>query len=70
MFFLAEYSNIIVISSFCVLLFLGGWVIYIVTSALMESFVFSSKVTTVLVFFILVRAALPRYRFDQLMSFG
>lgn len=70
MFFLAEYSNIIVISSFCVLIFLGGWVIYVVCAALVESFVFSSKVLALLVFFILVRAALPRYRFDQLMSFG
>lgn len=70
MFFLAEYSNIIVISSFCVLIFLGGWIIYLVSTALMESFVFSSKVSSLLIFFILVRAALPRYRFDQLMSFG
>ena len=69
MFFLAEYSNIIVISSFCVLLFLGGWVMVLV-SCLFESFVFSTKVFILLTFFVLVRATLPRYRFDQLMSFG
>lgn len=69
MFFLAEYSNIIVISSFCVLLFLGGWIMFLV-SKLLESLTFSTKVFVLLVFFVLVRAALPRYRFDQLMSFG
>lgn len=69
MFFLGEYSNIIVISSFCVLLFLGGWTFYIIP-VILESLTFSSKVFILLTLFVLVRAALPRYRFDQLMSFG
>lgn len=69
MFFLGEYSNIIVISSFCVLLFLGGWSFYFFP-VILESLVFSSKVFVLLTLFVLVRAALPRYRFDQLMSFG
>lgn len=69
MFFLGEYSNIIVISSFCVLLFLGGWSFYF-SPVIFESLVFSSKVFVLLTLFVLVRAVLPRYRFDQLMSFG
>jgi len=69
MFFLGEYSNIIVISSFSVLLFMGGWVFYMVP-IVFESLTFSSKVFFILLLFVLVRAALPRYRFDQLMTFG
>lgn len=66
MFFLAEYINILAVSSIAVTLFLGGWlgpgnipvVWYLVKLAV---FVF---------FFIWVRATLPRFRYDQLMSFG
>lgn len=58
LFFLAEYSNIILMSHILVLFFFGGF-----------SF-FSFKVLLVLFFFVLIRAAFPRYRYDQLMRLG
>src|SRR5437660_11981841 len=77
LFFLAEYANMIVVSSVATTLFLGGWlrpfpnvaalgfldVIPSWTWFLIKSFVF-------LYIFIWVRATLPRYRYDQLMRIG
>lgn len=66
LFFLGEYVNILAVSSIAVTLFFGGWlgpgdipiVWYLVKVAI---FVF---------FFMWVRATLPRFRYDQLLSFG
>jgi NADH-quinone oxidoreductase subunit H len=77
LFFLAEYANMIVVSSVVTTLFLGGWLppfphvawlgfLYYVPSwcwFLIKSFMF-------LYLFIWVRATLPRYRYDQLMRLG
>jgi NADH-quinone oxidoreductase subunit H len=77
LFFLAEYANMIVVSSVATTLFLGGWLrpfpnvaalgfldfIPSWTWFLAKSFVF-------LYIFIWVRATLPRYRYDQLMRIG
>ena len=66
MFFMAEYINIVAVSSIAVTLFFGGWLGPVLPGLvwfLIKTFVFIS-------FFVLVRAALPRPRFDQLMSFG
>ncbi len=77
LFFLAEYANMIVVSSVATTLFLGGWLrpfpnvamlgfLDIVPSwtwFLIKSFLF-------LYFFIWIRATLPRYRYDQLMRLG
>ena len=77
LFFLAEYANIIVVSSVATTLFFGGWLrpfpnvaalsfldfIPSWTWFLIKSFVF-------LYIFIWVRATLPRYRYDQLMRLG
>ena len=77
MFFLGEYGNIMVICSFGVNLFLGGWLLpdfltpcfqYEAYFELFETVVFSIKVIFFMFFFILVRAVLPRYRYDQLMD--
>ncbi len=62
LFFLGEYLNIILMSFLTVLLFLGGWNEGI--------FLFILKVLFILFFFIWVRAAFPRYRYDQLMRLG
>jgi NADH-quinone oxidoreductase subunit H len=77
LFFLAEYANMIVVSSVATTLFFGGWLppfpntpalhfLYYIPSwawFLTKSFVF-------LYVFIWVRATLPRYRYDQLMRLG
>lgn len=76
MFFLAEYGNIMVMSSFAVILFFGGWSIFFDLSLyfsgynllIIESFIFILKVVIFMLLFILVRAVLPRYRYDQLME--
>jgi NADH-quinone oxidoreductase subunit H len=73
LFFIGEYSNIILNSTFSALLFLGGWNSFFyfglpVNYVMLALFFF--KVLMMLFFFILVRAALPRYRYDQLMQLG
>jgi NADH-quinone oxidoreductase subunit H len=66
LFFLAEYGSIILMSSFTVLLFLGGWLISPILF-FFDPFFFGLKISLVLFFFIWVRASFPRYRVDQLM---
>jgi NADH-quinone oxidoreductase subunit H len=66
MFFVGEYLGVTLISALIAVLFFGGWlgpVLPPVVWFLLKTFLFVS-------FFILVRAALPRPRFDQLMSWG
>lgn len=66
MFFVGEYLGVTLISSLITVLFFGGWlgpVLPPIVWFLLKTFVFIS-------FFILLRAALPRPRFDQLMSWG
>ena len=66
MFFLGEYLGIILISALTVTLFFGGW-----HGPLLPGIVwFWLKTSLFIVFFILLRASLPRPRYDQLMSFG
>lgn len=73
LFFLGEYSNIILMSTFTVILFFGGWLppINLYLFSLFPSvFWFSLKILLFLFIFIWVRASLPRYRYDQLMRLG
>ena len=73
LFFLAEYSNMLLMSSLSALLFFGGWMplFDIFPLNLIPGTVwFSLKVAIGAVFFILTRATLPRYRYDQLMHLG
>jgi NADH-quinone oxidoreductase subunit H len=73
LFFLAEYSNMLLMSALSAILFLGGWLppINIFPLTLVPgSLWFSIKVGFGAVFFILTRATLPRYRYDQLMYLG
>ena len=67
-FFLAEYSNIIMVSSFLVCIFFGGWLPLFTFFYLPPFFWFFFKLFFFLFFFIWIRATLPRYRFDQLMA--
>lgn len=74
LFFLGEYTNMLLNSCIFVIFFLGGWLypsfffqIYPLNYFLLF-FCFNLKVIFVSCLFILVRAILPRYRFDQLMD--
>ena len=73
LFFLGEYSNMLLMSALSSILFLGGWlpVIDILPLNLIPGSVwFSIKVIIGAIFFIVTRATLPRYRYDQLMYLG
>ena len=73
LFFLGEYANMLLMSSFASILFLGGWLpLFDIfpLNVLPGSFWFSIKIAIGVIFFILTRAALPRYRYDQLMHIG
>jgi NADH-quinone oxidoreductase subunit H len=70
-FFLGEYANMILMSAFTAVLFLGGWLPPFSALAFIPGFVWMTlKILAILFFFVWVRAALPRYRFDQLMRLG
>lgn len=66
LFFLAEYVNILAVSAICTTLFLGGWY----GPGNIPLLWFLLKVAIIVLFFMWVRATLPRFRYDQLMSFG
>ncbi len=66
MFFVGEYLGVILISSLITILFFGGWL----GPWLPPIVWFLIKMLFFICFFILLRAALPRPRFDQLMSWG
>ena len=73
LFFLGEYANMLLMSAFSSILFLGGWLPLInilPLNILPGSFWLSIKIVIGVIFFILTRAALPRYRYDQLMYIG
>jgi NADH-quinone oxidoreductase subunit H len=69
MFFLGEYCNMIAMSALIVILFFGGGTVFGLYYTCSE-LVFSLKTILVAHIFIVVRAVLPRYRFDQLMQIG
>ncbi len=67
MFFVGEYVGIILISSLTVALFFGGW---LGPDFLPPAVWFILKTFVFIFLFILLRASLPRPRYDQLMDFG
>lgn len=67
MFFIGEYLGITLISAMAVTLFFGGWL----GPAFLPPLIwFSLKTFVFILFFILLRASLPRPRYDQLMEYG
>jgi NADH-quinone oxidoreductase subunit H len=84
MFFMGEYAAMVIGSSLVVTLFLGGWslgfgldakiselsVAGVGIGGLIHMAVFMTKVVAFILFFILVRWTVPRFRYDQLMRLG
>ncbi len=79
-FFLAEYANMILVSSLCSIMFLGGW-LSPVPRAFAEAIGvpllaasglpwFLVKIAFVVFCFLWFRATFPRYRYDQIMRLG
>lgn len=66
MFFVGEYVGVVLISSLIAILFFGGWLGPVLPPIVW----FLIKMFAFIAFFILLRAALPRPRFDQLMAWG
>lgn len=67
MFFVGEYVGIVLISSLTVALYFGGW---LGPDFLPPAVWFILKTFAFICLFILLRASLPRPRYDQLMDFG
>jgi len=67
LFFLGEYLGITLVSVLIVALFFGGW---LGPGFLPPVVWFTLKTFVFLLFFILLRAALPRPRYDQLLAYG
>ncbi len=85
MFFMGEYAAMVIGSALIVTLFLGGWSMgfgldqallkddagnWVWFSGLVHMGVFMTKLVAFILFFILVRWTVPRFRYDQLMRLG
>jgi NADH-quinone oxidoreductase subunit H len=66
LFFIGEYVGVILISAMMVTLFFGGWLGPLLPPLMW----FLLKTFIVIGFFILLRASLPRPRYDQLMAYA
>lgn len=74
MFFVGEYIGVLLVSGLITVLFFGGWHapfgLNIGNEILSGVIWFSIKTMAFVCFFVLLRAAIPRPRYDQLMSYG
>ena len=73
MFFLAEYANMILISTLTVVMFLGGWLapVDIAPFTWVPGWIWMGlKTFCVVTVFLWVRASFPRFRYDQIMRLG
>ena len=77
MFFLAEYMNLILISTLVSIMFFGGWLSPFESTwfenifSFIPGFIWLASKTLVFIFlFLWLRATLPRYRYDQIMRLG
>ncbi|QJC34244.1 NADH-quinone oxidoreductase subunit NuoH [Enterobacteriaceae endosymbiont of Donacia cinerea] len=66
LFFVGEYINIIVLSSLIVTLFFGGWLGPFLSPIIW----YMGKTIIFIILFFLIRASLPRPRYDHVMYFG
>jgi NADH-quinone oxidoreductase subunit H len=73
LFFLGEYANMLLMSVLTSLLFLGGWLpifSFPPFSWVPGPIMLGLKIAFFVILFVWMRAALPRYRYDQLMNLG
>lgn len=71
LFFLAEYTNMFVISALTSIMFLGGWDAPVAFLSFIPGIIWMLiKMSAVIVFFLWIRATFPRYRYDQIMRLG
>nr|WAK85035.1 NADH dehydrogenase subunit 1 [Amicula sp. isolate GU52X-4 cfCalB7] len=73
LFFLGEYANMLLMSVFAAILFFGGWlplINFFYFNLIPNPIWLSLKIIIGVIFFIVTRATLPRYRYDQLMMLG
>jgi NADH-quinone oxidoreductase subunit H len=73
LFFLGEYANILMMCALCSILFFGGWLppfSFLPFTLIPGPLWFGIKVAFMAFLFVWVRAAYPRYRYDQLMRLG
>ena len=73
MFWLGEYANILLLCALGTILFLGGWlspIDFYLFNLLPGVFWMIFKIVMLFILFSLVKAIVPRYRFDQLMRLG
>ncbi|HQO30323.1 MAG TPA: NADH-quinone oxidoreductase subunit H, partial [Accumulibacter sp.] len=68
-FFLAEYANMILVSTLTSILFLGSWLspVGFLPDGILWLFL---KISAILFIFLWIRATFPRYRYDQVMRLG
>lgn len=71
LFSLGEYANMLLMSALNVILFFGGWLPPLAILAFIPGSIwFGLKICIFVILYIWMRAALPRYRYDQLMALG
>ncbi len=74
LFFLGEYLSIVLMCAMCSILFLGGWLspinVYPFNIPALGIFWFLAKICFFFFLFAMVKAMVPRYRYDQLMRLG
>ena len=70
LFYLGEYTNMIMMSALASILFLGGWQAPLGLTFIPGVIWLFLKICVIMFFFFWVRATFPRYRYDQLMRLG
>jgi NADH-quinone oxidoreductase subunit H len=78
MFFLAEYANMLTASAIITTLYFGGWQVPFVHQfglsdfwvSVVQVLGFCVKIVLLILFFIIIRWTIPRFRYDQLMNLG
>ncbi|MBT9610508.1 MAG: NADH-quinone oxidoreductase subunit NuoH [Aquabacterium sp.] len=71
MFFLAEYANMILVSTMAAIMFFGGWLPPVEALSFIPGWIWLGlKAFIIVTLFLWVRATFPRFRYDQIMRLG